>query len=82
MTFIGFVFRVLLWSTAANFALLLLWALLFIFAGDLMFKLHSRWFKLSRETFDAIHYSGMAFYKLLILFFNAMPLLALWLAAH
>jgi hypothetical protein len=72
--------RVLLWCTAINFAILLAWAGFFIFGRDFMFRLHSRWFKITPETFDAIHYAGMAFYKLLVLVFNVVPLLALWLA--
>jgi hypothetical protein len=72
--------RVLAWCTAINFAVLLTWAAMFIFGRDFMFRLHSRWFKIAPEHFDAIHYAGMAFYKLLVLVFNVVPLLALWLA--
>lgn len=44
-----------------------------------MRKLYGRWFKLPDASFDAIHYSGMAAYKIGILLFNVVPLLALWL---
>jgi hypothetical protein len=40
--------------------------------------MHTRWFKLSVETFDAIHYVGMATYKLGIILLNLVPLLALY----
>lgn len=40
--------------------------------------LHGRWFHLSDNTFDTIHYSGMAVYKIGILLFNLAPLLALY----
>jgi hypothetical protein len=43
--------------------------------------MHTRWFKLSVETFDAIHYAGMATYKIGVLLFNLVPLLALYLIA-
>ena len=43
--------------------------------------MHTRWFKLSVESFDAIHYAGMATYKLGIIFLNLVPLLALWIIA-
>ena len=52
----------------------------FAFAHDWMYRLHSRWFRLSVETFDAIHYAGMAAYKLAILLLNLVPLLALHLS--
>jgi hypothetical protein len=43
--------------------------------------MHTRWFKLSVETFDAIHYAGMATYKLGIILLNLVPLLALYQVA-
>ncbi|MCL4525250.1 MAG: hypothetical protein M1492_01915 [Gammaproteobacteria bacterium] len=69
---------VLLWSLGINYALLLIWAGAFIWAHDWMYRLHSRWFKLSSETFDAVHYAGMAVYKIGILLLNLVPLLALY----
>jgi hypothetical protein len=42
-----------------------------------MFRLHSRWFHMSTERFDTIHYVCMAVYKLGILFFNLAPYVAL-----
>jgi Family of unknown function (DUF6868) len=59
---------------------MMLWFLLFVVAHDWMYRLHSRWFRLSAETFDAIHYGGMAAYKLGILLLNLVPLAALYLA--
>jgi hypothetical protein len=40
--------------------------------------MHGRWFKLSVGTFDAIHYAGLAVYKIGIVLFNLAPLVALW----
>jgi hypothetical protein len=42
-----------------------------------LFPLRTRWFRLSVETFDAIHYASMAAYKLAILMLNLAPLFAL-----
>lgn len=67
----------LLWSLGLNYALLLFWAGMFLLARDWMYRLHGRWFTLSEETFDAIHYGGMGLYKIGIFLFNLMPLLAL-----
>jgi len=60
-----------------NMGILSLWGVMFIFARDWMYGMHTRWFKLSDEKFDAIHYSGMAIYKLFIFFFAIVPYLAL-----
>lgn len=67
----------LVWSLALNYGVLLLWFFMFAFARDWMHKVHVRWFRLSDSTFDAVHYGGMAAYKLVIFFFNLVPLLAL-----
>jgi hypothetical protein len=69
----------LLLCVILNYVLLLIWAGVFIFAHDWMYKMHGRWFRLSAETFDAIHYKGMAIYKIGIILFNLAPLAALCL---
>ena len=67
----------LLWCTVINYAVLLLWFLVFKFAHGWMYRLHGRWFRLSPERFDAIHYAAMAVYKIGVLLFNLVPYLAL-----
>jgi len=67
----------LLWCLGLNYVILFIWFLAFVFARDWMHAMHGRWFKLSAETFDAIHYSGMAVYKIGILLFNLVPLAAI-----
>ncbi|MBS0216204.1 MAG: hypothetical protein JSR63_02470 [Proteobacteria bacterium] len=64
---------------AINYAILVAWFLAFRLAHDWMRKLHGRWFQFSADTFDAIHYGGMAVYKIGVLLFNVAPLLALCL---
>ncbi len=68
---------VLAWSAVINFGLLLWWFLFFIFAHDWLYRLHGKWFKLRKEQFDALHYGGMALFKLGILLFNLVPYLAM-----
>ncbi len=70
--------HILLWCVALNYALLLTWSGVFIFAHDWMYRLHKRWFRLSIETFDALQYAGLTFYKLGVILLNLVPLLALW----
>jgi hypothetical protein len=71
---------VLAWCTVINFALLLWWFMFFSLAHDWLFRLHTRWFTLPEEKFDAIHYAGMAFFKICIFVFNLVPYLALRIA--
>ena len=69
----------LLWGTILNYGVLLIWLLGFTLAHDSLYRLHRRWFVLSAERFDAIHYAGMAGYKIAILLFFLVPWLALQL---
>ena len=69
--------RFLLWCTVINYGVLLAWFLAFVFAHDVMHRMHGRWFRLSRDQFDALHYAGMSVYKIGILLLNLVPLVAL-----
>lgn len=77
MTTLETVRAMLAWCTVINMGLLLWWLLAFLFLRDWMFKVHSRWFPMPRETFNAIHYSGMVLLKIGLFFFNLVPYLAL-----
>jgi len=72
---------VLLWCTGLNYTVLFIWFGVFVFAHDWMYRMHGRWFKLSVETFDTIHYACLAIYKIGILLLNLVPLIALYLAS-
>lgn len=71
---------ILLYTLAINYTILLLWVAISVFAHDWLYRLSTRWFRLSVETFDALNYGGMSFYKACTLLFNAAPLAALYLA--
>ena len=65
------------WCSVINMGLLLWWALFLLLAHDWTYRLHSKWFKISIEQFDAIHYAGIAIFKLGIFMFNLVPYFAL-----
>lgn len=67
----------LMWCTILNYIALVIWFLAFIFAHDLMYNIHRKWFNLSVQEFDSIHYRGMAYYKIGVLLFNLVPFIAL-----
>lgn len=73
--------HVLLWCVGLNYLVLFIWSGVFIFAHDWMFRMHSRWFKLSVETFDSLQYGGIAVYKIGIILLNLVPLVALYLVS-
>ncbi len=72
--------EVLGWCSVMNFGLLFVWFVGIILARDWIFKIHSKWFALSKEQFDTIHYAGLAFFKMFIFVFNFVPYLALRIA--
>ena len=69
------------WCSLINVALLLIWFLFIVFAHDWIFRIHTRWFKLSSEKFDAIHYAGIGLFEMTIVIFNVVPYLALRIAS-
>lgn len=72
--------KTLLRCAIINYAILLLWFLAFVLAHDRLYLLHGRWFRLSVEQFDMIHYAAMALYKIGVLLVNVAPWIALHLA--
>jgi len=64
-----------------NLGVLFLWFGMMIVARDWIFKMHTKWFKLSPEQFDALHYGGLGLFKLFIFVFNIVPYLALLVLA-
>jgi hypothetical protein len=67
----------LAWCTVINWGLLLWWFLFFTLAHDWIYRFHSKWIDLSVDKFDAIHYAGMALFKIGIFLFNLVPYFAL-----
>jgi hypothetical protein len=68
---------VLGWCTLINLGLLIWWFLFVVFAHDLTYQMHSKWFKIPLEQFDAIHYRLMGVFKMGVILFNLVPYLAL-----
>lgn len=65
------------WCAVINIGLLIWWFLFFWLGHDWMYRFHGKLFKVSVETFDAIHYAGMAAFKIGIFLLNLVPYLAL-----
>ena len=66
-----------LWCTIINAGLLVLSFLLCVSAGDWIYRMHSRWFPISRESFNVAIYSFLGLFKIFVLAFNLVPYLAL-----
>jgi len=66
-----------MWCTIMNGALLVLWSIMLLFAPDLVYRTQSRWFPISRETFNVVIYCFLGAFKIVFLAFNLVPYLAL-----
>lgn len=66
----------LAWCAGIHYALLLLWFGVFTLAHDWLYRMHTRWFKLSPERFDELNYAGVAIYKIGVILFFVVPLVA------
>ena len=70
--------RVLLgWCTVINFGILIIWLLFFLLGRKFIAKWHGSFFSIPEEQINAIHYKGIAYYKIGIILFNFVPYLAL-----
>ncbi len=77
MTTLDILRGVLGWCAVINMGMLLWWFLLLAFAHDWVYRMHNKWFKIPVEPFNAIHYAGIAFFKIAIFVFNIIPYIAL-----
>ena len=66
-----------MWCTIINGAMLILWGSMCILARDLVYRMQSKWFPISRKTFDVVIYSFLGFFKIVFLVFNVVPYVVL-----
>ena len=65
------------WCSVINLAMLAVWVLGFLTARDVFHRLHQKFFRLTDEKMDAMHYAGMGLFKAAIMIFNVVPYLVL-----
>lgn len=66
-----------MWCTIINGAVFVFWASIGVLAPDWIFRMHSKWFSISRETFNTVIYSFLGFFKIVFVAFSLTPFLAL-----
>ena len=75
--------KVLLRCFILGMVFLVLWLVLLAFGADWVYTCHSRWFTfLSREQFDAIHYGGMAIFKMFVFSVFLIPYISIRLVSR
>lgn len=71
---------VLGWSALINMGLLLWWFFVIVFARDWVYRLHCRFYNITEEHFNTLHYAGIMFYKIALWVFFIVPYIALRIA--
>ena len=66
-----------MWCTIINGGMLVLSALIFLFASNFVYRLHSKWFSFSRESFDLVFYAFFGGFKVIFIVFNVVPWIVL-----
>jgi hypothetical protein len=56
---------------------LLLSFIFYLLSGDMVYRLHSKWFELSKHDYDLLYYGGMAFIKICAIIFFLFPYFAI-----
>ncbi len=66
-----------MWCTILNGSLLILSFILCCRGTDWVYRVHSKWYDIPRDTFNAMLYGFLGVYKMLWFVFNVIPYVAL-----
>jgi len=66
-----------MWCTIINFGLLILMSLILVYAAEWVYRIHSKLFPMSRETFNVVIYSFLGLYKIIFIVFCLVPYIVL-----
>lgn len=69
--------RFFMWCTIINGALLIFSVMISIAIPDLVYRTQSKFFTISRETFNVVLYSFLGMFKIFFLVFSVVPYAAL-----
>lgn len=74
-----FLITFLSWSLGINTGLMIFWTICVITLKDFIYQKHQWFFNISKKTMDVCMYGFLGLFKLLVIFFNLVPLVALLL---
>lgn len=66
-----------MWCTIINGVLLVLSGMICALAGDWVYRVQSKWYPISKDTFNVVIYSSIGVFKIFFLMFNLVPYVAL-----
>ena len=62
-----------MWCTIIDGALLVLSTAVYLLGPGWVYRMHSKWFPISRDTFNVAMYSFLGFFKIIFIVFNVVP---------
>jgi len=65
------------WCTFINVALLVLSFMFCAFAGDWIYRMHSKWYPIPRDAFNIAIYCFTGLFKIFVIVFSFVPWIAL-----
>ncbi len=68
-----------MYASLINGSLLLFWTGLLLLMPDFIYRLHSRWFQITRPQFDLLMYGFLGLFKIFFIIFNLTPYLTFML---
>lgn len=66
-----------MWCTIINVILFVTSSSMIMFMPDFVYRIQTRAFSISRESYDAVMYALLGVFKLLLIFFSIVPYIAL-----
>lgn len=69
--------KLLMWCTLINGSLLIFWTVMCMTIPDTVYRLQTKWFPMSRDSYELLMYSFLGLFKVIFLVFNLVPYVAL-----
>jgi len=66
-----------MWCTIIDIALLLVTAGVLALTADFVYRMHAKWYGISRDAFNVSCYAFLALFKIVIIVINVVPWIAL-----
>jgi len=66
-----------MWCTIINAGILIATTIVFAFAADFIYRKHTKWFPMPRETFNVVIYSSIVMFEIVFVVFNLVPFVVL-----
>jgi hypothetical protein len=67
----------IMWCTIINGGLFVFWILFYMAFPDLVYRVQTKFFPMTKERFDIVFYCFLGAFKVFFIFFNVTPYIAL-----